>query len=340
MPRLIDLGEREILKQIIPRFASGAGDDCACLEISAGQLVATTDPVPPPAAASIGGDDDPFWMGWLLVTINVSDLAAAGAVPLGFLAAIECESDRSTTSFERLLEGIKASCEEAGIAYVGGNLREATRLSAVGTAFGVCKSSYKALTRIGAREGDFLISVGQGGAFWRDALRLLDGKDIGAKFDSPVFRPTSQIRFMHQLAERHLVNAAMDNSDGLLPTLNELAGKNALGITVDLNALSVPNLTSEERDDSARYWLGWGDWNVIVSASPDQQAQISKLASSLGVPIYSIGSFTKEHAGVVLKRGHKFAAAPRLESERFANDSWMLKGIDEYVRMLKTVELP
>jgi thiamine-monophosphate kinase len=339
MPRLIDLGEREILKKIIPRFTSGAGDDCACLEISAGQLVATTDPVPPPAAASIGGDDDPFWMGWLLVTINVSDLAAAGAVPLGFLAAIECESDRSTTSFERLLEGIKASCEEAGIAYVGGNLREAARLSAVGTAFGVCKS-YNALTRIGARDGDLLISVGQGGAFWRDALRLLAGKDIGQKSDSPVFRPTSQIRFMHQLAERHLVNAAMDNSDGLLPTLNELAGKNVLGVTVDLDALLVPNLTTEENDDSARYWLGWGDWNVIASASPDHEAKISEIASTLGVPIYRIGSFTKEHAGVILKRGDKFEAAPRLESERFASDSWMLKGINEYVRMLKTVQLP
>jgi thiamine-monophosphate kinase len=339
LARLIDLGEREILKQIIPRFASGAGDDCACLDIAAGQLVATTDPVPPPAAASIGRDEDPFWMGWLLVTINVSDIAAAGAEPLGFLAAIECEAAYSTASFERLLEGIKASCEEAGISYVGGNLREAQKLSAVGTAFGVC-TSYKALTRVGARAGDYLISVGQGGAFWRDALRLLTGKELVRKGDSPVFRPISQIRLMHQLARRHLVRAAMDNSDGLLPTLNELAGRNGLGVVVDLNALFVPNMTIEESFDSARYWLGWGDWNVIAAISPEHKAEIDEIARKVGTPIYHIGSFTNEYAGVLLRRGQKVATAPRLESERFASDSWMLKGIDEYVRLLKTVELP
>jgi thiamine-monophosphate kinase len=339
MPKLIDLGEREILRQIIPRFASGAGDDCASLQILAGHLVVTTDPVPPPAAASIGKDDDPFWMGWLLVTINVSDLAAAGAVPLGFLAAIECESDRTTDLFERLLEGIRASCEAAQIAYVGGNLREAVRLSAVGTAFGVC-NSYNPLTRVGARDGDSIISVGQGGAFWRDALRLLAGKDIGSKELSPLFKPHSQIRVMHRFAQKNLINAAMDNSDGLLPTLTELAIKNSLGAVIDLEALSIPGLAAEESIDSARCWLGWGDWNVIVSASPTQEEQIMELAKDVGVPIYRIGRFTGEHNGVMLKRGENIGPAPRLESERFAKDSWMLKGINEYVRMLKDVSLP
>jgi thiamine-monophosphate kinase len=339
MSKLIDLGEREILRQIIPRFVVGAGDDCASLQVPGGHIVVTTDPVPPPAAASIGRDDDPFWMGWLLVTINVSDLAAAGAVPLGFLAAIECESDRTTALFERLLEGIKAGCEAAQIAYVGGNLREASRLSAVGTAFGSC-NSYSPLTRVGARDGDSIISVGQGGAFWRDALRLLAEKDIGLKDASPVFKPYSQIPIMHRFAEKNLINAAMDNSDGLLPTLTELANKNALGAVIDLEALSIPGLTPEESPDAARYWLGWGDWNVITAVSRTQEGQIFQLATDLGADIYRIGHFTAEYTGVMLKRGENIAPAPRLESERFAKDSWMLKGINEYVRMLKAVPLP
>ncbi|MHC2624997.1 thiamine-monophosphate kinase [Bradyrhizobium huanghuaihaiense] len=339
MSKLIDLGEREILKQIIPRFADGAGDDCAIIQTAGGHLVVTTDPVPPPAAAAIGRDDDPFWMGWLLVTINVSDLAAAGAVPLGFLAAIECESERTTESFERLLEGIRASCAAAQIAYVGGNLREAGRLSAVGTAIGIC-DSYHPLTRVGARDGDSIVSIGQGGAFWRDALRLLDGKEIGTKNNSPVFRPISQIGFVHRLAREHLVGAAMDNSDGLLPSLSELASKNNLGVILDLDALTVPGLTSEESGDAARYWLGWGDWNVIVAVSPAHEGRLFELANTSGASAHRIGCFTAGHHGVVLQRGENIAPAPRLESERFARDSWMLKGIGEYVRMLKEVSLP
>ncbi|MCK1754137.1 thiamine-monophosphate kinase [Bradyrhizobium sp. 137] len=339
MSKLIDLGEREILKQIIPRFVTGAGDDCAIIEIAGGHLVVTTDPVPPPAAAAIGQDDDPFWMGWLLVTINVSDLAAAGAVPLGFLAAIECEAERTTASFERLLEGVRASCSAAQIAYVGGNLREAARLSAVGTAFGMC-TPYRPLTRIGAKDGDIIVSIGQGGAFWRDAIRLLEGKGIGAKEESPVFKPVSQIGFVHHLAREHLVAAAMDNSDGLLPSLSELANKNSLGVVLDLEALTVPGLTREESDDAARYWLGWGDWNVILAVSPAHEHRVFELAHVAGVSASRIGRFTTEHREVILRRGNNTALAPRLESERFARDSWMLKGIGEYVRMLKEVSLP
>lgn len=339
MSKLIDLGEREILKQIIPRFVKGAGDDCAILEIPGGHLVVTTDPVPPPAAAAIGRDDDPFWMGWLLVTINVSDLAAAGAVPLGFVAAIECEAERTTVSFERLLEGVKAGCSAAQIAYVGGNLREAARLSAVGTAFGVC-IPYQPLTRVGAKDGDVIISIGQGGVFWRDAIRLLGGKHIAQKEKSPVFKPVSQIGFVHQLAREHLVGAAMDNSDGLLPTLSELAFKNSLGVVLDLDALTVPELTHDESDDAARYWLGWGDWNVILAVSPAHANRVFELANLTGASANQIGRFTAEHREVTLKRGANTALAPRLESERFARDSWMLKGIGEYVRMLKEVSLP
>ena len=148
MQTLFDLGERRILQSVIPRFAAGAGDDCASIELPLGELVATTDPVPPPAAASIGQDDDPFWMGWLLVTINVSDLAAAGAAPLAFLAAIECEASREVSTFERLLEGIKVACDDATIAYVGGNIREAAKLAAVGIGLGLCHP-HKSLGRAG-----------------------------------------------------------------------------------------------------------------------------------------------------------------------------------------------
>jgi thiamine-monophosphate kinase len=145
---------------------------------------------------------------------------------------------------------------------------------------------------------------------------------------------------MHSFAEKNLINAAMDNSDGLLPTLSELASKNSLGAILDLEMLSVPGLTPEEVPDAARYWLGWGDWNVIVSASPTQEEQILRIAKDVGAPVCRIGRFTVEHSGVMLRCGENMAPSPRLESERFAKDSWMLKGIGEYVRMLKDVKRP
>ncbi len=339
MQSLIDLGERQILDTIIPRFVAGAGDDCATIDLPGAVLVATTDPVPPPAAASIGKDEDPFWLGWLLVTINVSDLAAAGARPLAFLAALECEATRSVSEFERIFEGIKAGCEDAKISYVGGNIREATRLTAVGVALGICRQ-YAPLRRTGASDGDIILSVGQGGVFWRDALRMLDGAGEVHKETSPLYKPRSQIGVMHQLAAKGLLTAAMDNSDGLLPTLSELAKKNKLGVEIDVQYLLVPGVAEGERVDQARMWLGWGDWNVIASVREANLAQVLQLGREVGVALVPIGRFSNHFHGVVLCNGEHSIAAPRLESERFARDSWMLKGIDEYVRMLRAVELP
>jgi thiamine monophosphate kinase len=145
---------------------------------------------------------------------------------------------------------------------------------------------------------------------------------------------------MHHLAAKGLVTAAMDNSDGLLPTLTELTNKNTLGIDIDVNLLTVPGLTEAERQDQARLWLGWGDWNVIACVSPNHEEEVINIARELSAVVVHIGRTTSRHSDVVLRRGDAAILAPRLESERFAKDSWMLKGIDEYVRMLRSVTLP
>jgi thiamine-monophosphate kinase len=335
-----DLGERELLRSVLPRFASGIGDDCAEIDLPCGKLVVTTDPVPPTAAAFLAGDSDPFWVGWLLVTINASDLAAAGAEPRVFLAAVECEPGLGLDHFERMLEGISAACSNTGLRYAGGNLREAKRLSAVGVAVGFCEN-YSPLTRRGAADGDLLVSIGQGGVFWRDALRILSHQSI--KIDrsrSPVYWPRSQISFVHEFAKRGLLKSAMDNSDGLLPCLAELSEKNHLGACLDLDALSVPDLLAEERANAARMWLGWGDWNVIGCVSPSRKDSAISLGAQLGVPVHVIGLMTSRHRGVIVQRGGLAAPAPLIESERFTSASWMSSGIKTYVDTLLSAPIP
>jgi len=145
---------------------------------------------------------------------------------------------------------------------------------------------------------------------------------------------------MHRLAAKGLIHAAMDNSDGLLPSLNEIAAKNGLGLVVDLDALEVPGLQKTEGIDAVRCWMGWGDWNVIACVSPEQHAEILGIARDREAVICVIGKMTSKHSGVHLSRKEVVVAAPRLESERFARDSWMSLGIHEYVRMLVSLELP
>jgi thiamine-monophosphate kinase len=336
---LQDLGEREIVRQILPKFYSGIGDDCAVLQFAEGHLIITTDPVPEPAAKLLGSDPDPYWMGWLLVIINASDLAASGANPVAFLAAIEAPPTMSIDDFERFLLGISEACAAEGLEYVGGNLREGSKLAGVGTAIGRCQVG-KAIRRSGGREGDIIVSIGQGGIFWRDALIVKNGGLLPSKDLSPLFRPHSQLRAMSLLAQEEMITAAVDNSDGLLPTLVQLASATSLGAWLDLDCLTIPDHRSELEVDAAHFWLGWGDWNVIAAVAPnglDRAMQIAVDAGSVATPI---GKLVAGKPELLLRRGDVARVAPRLESERFAKDSWFGSGIQGYVDLLLSVELP
>jgi thiamine-monophosphate kinase len=338
MTKLIDIGERALTRDILPKYCPALGDDCASIAFGDANIIVTTDPVPEPAAKVIAGDQDPYWLGWLLVVINASDLAAGGARPLGFVAAVECPADTEVQSFERVLAGIRDACISENLPYIGGNLREGPRLTAVGTAVGFAPQQ-ETLHRKGISRGDLLVSVGVGGVFWRDALSVLAGLDMPDHRFSPLFRPRSQLGAISSIRTNVQIHAAMDNSDGLLATFEQLAIINDCRLVIDCGSLIV---TNAERlgIDPCRLWLGWGDWNLVVAIAPDDMKLLQNAANSTGVPITQIGVAEAGPRGVWLSRGEKSIPAARLESERFSKDSWFSSGIQGYIECLKSVPVP
>lgn len=334
---LSDYGERRIIREIIPRYVRGSGNDCAIIENVRGSLVFTTDPVPPPAASLIGNDDDLYWMGWLLVTINASDIAASGAKPMSFVAALDLPGELKISELERLLSGICASCEANSLRYVGGNLRESERIRAVGSAIGV--SERPPLTRQGAEAGDLVVVIGAGGRFWGDAERIRVGMAV-EKSSSPVFSPVSQAVPMYALQSSGLIKCAMDTSDGLAPALVEMSLANNLGIDVDVCKLKGNEDIARLVERPERLWFGWGDWTVVACVRQNQLGDVERCLGEVGSDYTVIGEFCGESSGVwLLNRGAR-VEMPRLESERFAADSWFSLGIGEYRRRLLDLKMP
>lgn len=333
---LSDLGERKITEEILPMICPAAGDDCCYFNVGDVDLVVTTDPVPPPAALVIGRDPNPYWAGRLLVTINASDLAAAGAEPLVFVAAAELSADTKVEDFDQLLRGIKDACRLEGLEYAGGNLKEAKSFAATGTAIGRVPAN-KGLHRKGAQAGDILFSVGRGGEFWRDAFMWRNGERF-PKEQSKLFAPSSQLRAMGILAREVKITCAMDNSDGLLPTLEQLSRINGLTVELELALLEVPNTTLSPIEQ-ARLWMGWGDWNVVLAVSPGEVERIESVSALHGIDLFRIARFLDDSPQVRLVAEGKSFHAPRLESERFARNSWFTEGIDGYIKKLQSLEL-
>ncbi|MGO7769837.1 thiamine-monophosphate kinase [Rhizobium ruizarguesonis] len=333
---LSDMGERRILREILPRYVDGIGDDCANIGILEGTAVVSTDPVPLPAANVIGGDADLYWLGWLLVTINASDIAAAGARPHSFLAALDLPGDLDVRDFERLLTGIKASCSANRLKYVGGNIREAQKIAAVGTAIG--STVGQPLGRKGARPGHKVAVFGKGGLFWADAERVRAGSAVD-KETSPLFSPVSQAPYLYRLHEAGLIQCAMDTSDGLAPTLSELASVNSLSIEVDLLRIRAVSQFSDVSIRAERLWMGWGDWAVVAAVEEERLNDLARACDQDGITYSIIGEFV-EGTAVRLVDGVRSIPMGRLESERFAADSWFTVGIDEYIRRLHAFVLP
>ena len=345
MQKLIDLGERKILSEVLPDYVDNVGDDCILVPHGHGFTVASTDPAPMPAAKALCDDGDPYWQGWLLVTINVSDIAAMGAKPTSFMASIDLPKEYYLDNFKRLLKGIKNSCNANNISYAGGNIRESRDddVTLVGTALGEIEG-YAPVHREGANENDHIYAVGQLGKFWSDYATFKITNSIDKK-TSPIFSPIAQSTQMEILARSGLVTAAMDVSDGLMPSLEEMSKKNQLKAIVDIDNLNSGWVDRASCNEvygyHARAYLGWGDWCVLCSVSQSMHSTFLDCCADNEISATKLGRFeaTMDTPVVMLRTKDNEIIAGRLESERFAKDSWFVNGIQGYVDLLRSYSL-
>ncbi len=161
MTKLSDIGERaaiEILARIYDRGQPiGLGHDCGVVDWGDDYLVVTTDVIN--AKTHIPAGASPSQIGWYATAVNLSDIAAAGARPLGFVAALSMPASTDVEFLRGLAQGMEECVREFGIAVLGGDTKEADALSIAGTAFGRVQKD-RILLRTGARPGDVIVVTG------------------------------------------------------------------------------------------------------------------------------------------------------------------------------------
>lgn len=210
--------------------ARGLDDDAAVI----GDLVLTHDMIA--EGVHFLADDPPASVGWKLVAVNLSDLAAKGAEPIAALMGMTLVGDADWE--ERFLAGVEAACETYNIALVGGDTialpEGAPRVLGL-TAIG--RGGAYIPSRSGGKPGDALWLVGTLGdaAAGLELLRQ-DGEVEGPLVES-FRRPVPQLAVGRLLAPH--ANAMMDVSDGLLLDLSRLCTASKCGAEVDLDALPL-----------------------------------------------------------------------------------------------------
>ncbi len=335
--RLVEMGERRIVAEMLePRYREvpSFGDDCAALGLD---RVITTDSCGSALVADLG-EPDPVHTGWLLATINLSDLAAAGAEPEGLVVNYTLPPDTPVETLKRIMDGVDACAGSHGTLVLGGDIGEGREMRLSATAVGVrarADGVLSTLGRRGAAAGDRLLLVGSPGWLWGAAmihheLATVSPADREKVFDHAC-RPTAQLRAGQLLAGAGLARSATDVSDGLYASVRSLCRANGLGALVD---------TDLELDDTLRrvceqagvhpFQLGqtWGDWCLLVAVHADEVDAARDLLHSDGIAAQDIGGFTADTGAVRLNDGSAEPPAwDGIDQERFSSTSWRGEGI-------------
>lgn len=289
MPSEFDLIARHFTRPA-PGARLGVGDDAALLAPATGMDLAVTSDtlvVGRHFLATVA----PERLGHKALAVNLSDLAAMGAVPRWALLAITLpEADEDwLAGFAR---GLFQLADRYGVELVGGDTTRGPLNIGI-TILGEVESG-RALRRDGAQDGDDVwVSGYLGGAAL--GLRHALGKVELAARDAEACLgrldlPQPRVALGRALLEDGLATAAIDVSDGLLADLGHILDRSGVGASVDLPAVPLePTLAEHAQYLTACALQGGDDYELCFTAAPRHAAAVRMAGARAGVAVSRIG---------------------------------------------------
>ncbi|MFM6986006.1 MAG: thiamine-phosphate kinase [Hydrogenophaga sp.] len=304
---------RRVLPASPEHVVLGIGDDCALLQPSAGtQLAISSDMLV--EDRHFFADVEPSALGHKALAVNLSDLAAMGARPLGFTLALALPraDDDWLAGFTR---GLFALADAHACPLVGGDTTRGP-LNLCITVFGEVRPG-QALRRDTALVGDDIYVSGRTGEArlalewllgtpWaREAL----GPELPVDLRDRLERPTPRLALGQALAG--VAHAALDLSDGLTGDLGHILAASGVGADLQLNALPVAPALAALPDHQRLTCLlaGGDDYELLFTAPASARPAVRVAAQNSATPFARIGQVTAEPGLRLLDaQGHRTPA--------------------------------
>ena len=323
------MGEFELIRRHFQRplpagsgaVVLGIGDDCALLQPTPGhQLAISSDMLV--QGRHFFADVDPAALGHKALAVNLSDLAAMGARPLGFTLALALPT-ADDAWLAALSRGLLGLADTHGCPLVGGDTTRGP-LNICITVFGEVRPG-QALRRDAARVGDDIYVSGRTGEA-RLALewllgtpwaRAAVGPELPADLRARLEQPTPRLALGQALAG--VAHAALDLSDGLAGDLGHILQASGVGADIHQALLPVaPDLQAlpeAQRLDCLLH--GGDDYELLFTADPARRAEVLAAAQTSQTAVTRIGRI-EEHPGL------------RLQTASGAVQDWPLRGFDHF----------
>ncbi len=275
----------------------GIGDDAAAWREGKSILLATTDTMVQGVHFTL---ENSTWreLGWKILAINLSDIAAMGGLPLYSLISLALPAETEVDSVTQLYEGMVDIAQQFNLEIIGGNVSEAP--SVVLTASVVGKGRAPLLTRSAAVSEEMIAVTGYLGS----AAAGLDMLTHQLKLDeeSAGFLREAYLRPHPRLAEgqtllRRGVRSAIDISDGLLQDLGHLCKMSGVGAVVKMDNLPIhPVVRTVFKDRCLNFALSGGEDYELLFTTDESIAGIRK---EMKCPVTVLGKITSDKPGCV-----------------------------------------
>ena len=265
----------------------GIGDDCAVIPSGGGRSTVITTDLLAEGVHFLRRALSPEELGRKSLAVNLSDVAAMGAAPVGSLLSLALPADCRGEWAERFMAGYHELSARYGVPLIGGDTTSSEggitiNVVALGSAPDACIKR-----RSGARPGDVIAvtgPLGESAAGLRDVL--------AGRFDTPQARihhnPTPCVYEGEWLGSRSEVHAMIDLSDGLasdLPHILELSG---VGATIHLERIPAP-CTLEDA------LAGGEDYKLLFTARPEDWRQLcGAYRERFGTEPAAVGEVTRK----------------------------------------------
>ena len=285
-------------------------DDAAVLEPEPGyDLVLTKDVLV--ADVHFFAEDPPASIARKALRVNLSDLAAKGAEPVGFLLGLALADDWTQDWLAAFAEGLRDDAARFGAPLLGGDtVRARGALTLSITAVGRVPAG-RAVRRTGAVPGDLVYVTGTiGDAALGLALRLdrdLEGRARagGVEVETLLDRylhPRPRLEAVAALAAH--ASAAMDVSDGLVGDLGKLVRASGVGARVTAMRVPLSNPARALIELEPRLFeaalTGGDDYEILCTVPPAEAAAFERALAAPGLAVTKIGEIQLGEGALVL----------------------------------------
>lgn len=323
--KIREIGEFGLIERIHARVGRssypvviGIGDDASVLDVGPRNQAVTTTDMLVEGVHFLREAIDPFDLGWKSHAVNLSDIAAMGAVPAQSFLSFGLPGDMDVEIIDTFMDGFLEVGE--GVPLSGGDTVSSPEgwLISV-TVIGIAPAG-KVLRRDAAVPGDTVWLCGPVGDSAAGLSILLERSREVSEENTRFLvqkhnRPVPQVRMGRILLEAGISNCAIDVSDGLLQDLGHICESSKIGAELQLESIplssQIKDLAIANKVDPYSWALRGGeDYSLLFTVKPENEKKLRTVMEREEVEVVSIGKIVPRSGIRVYSGGKEVETGP------------------------------